>query len=320
MELKEKLRKEIESTPNAKFLILSPSLWEELIASRRSFRNKKNPYMTFMGLYCAKDNRYGDYFLSEVEPKDFFTESGMMYLYHQVQWLKYNLKKPYRIKISTALANGFPIVPSHILEVEVEVMPPPFEGWGVEFSLTDIATKAQQSFNVKDEYRGLDNESIRRIIDQQTIPYSILCMNLQSDFNFSGIVRSANAFAAEDVYYYGDRRWDRRGSCGVQNYTKVLYLKEKEEILSLKETYRLIALENTGGTVPMESFNWFSSDRKPMIVVGEEGSGLSEEMLSLCDARVEIPMFGTVRSLNVGVAAAIAMNDLSTKYRKVKEC
>jgi tRNA G18 (ribose-2'-O)-methylase SpoU len=44
-------------------------------------------------------------------------------------------------------------------------------------------------------------------------------------------------------------------------------------------------------------------------VVGEECNGIHEDVIKLCDVLVEIPNFGSVRSLNVGSAATLAMND-----------
>lgn len=46
----------------------------------------------------------------------------------------------------------------------------------------------------------------------------------------------------------------------------------------------------------------------PMILwVGAEGAGLPRELVEMCDERLSIPMQGEVESLNVGVAASIAL-------------
>jgi tRNA G18 (ribose-2'-O)-methylase SpoU len=47
-----------------------------------------------------------------------------------------------------------------------------------------------------------------------------------------------------------------------------------------------------------------------MLLVGAEGSGLSERTLQLADLRVRIPIGASVDSLNVAVAAAIALERL----------
>ena len=46
---------------------------------------------------------------------------------------------------------------------------------------------------------------------------------------------------------------------------------------------------------------------KTAFLIGNEGAGLSEEMRSLADTRIKIPMEGKTESLNAAVAAAILM-------------
>ena len=43
------------------------------------------------------------------------------------------------------------------------------------------------------------------------------------------------------------------------------------------------------------------------VVIGSEGKGISEEMLSLCEKTLKIPMEDKCESLNAAVAAAIVL-------------
>lgn len=55
-------------------------------------------------------------------------------------------------------------------------------------------------------------------------------------------------------------------------------------------------------------------EKKPLaLVLGNETNGISEEILSLADITVQIPMSGPVESLNVGVAAGISVYELKIK-------
>lgn len=50
---------------------------------------------------------------------------------------------------------------------------------------------------------------------------------------------------------------------------------------------------------------------KPTVVVmGSEGTGISQTILSLCDCKARIPMMGSIGSLNVSVASAIVMYEI----------
>ena len=52
------------------------------------------------------------------------------------------------------------------------------------------------------------------------------------------------------------------------------------------------------------------SDRPVVVVVGNEGDGLSDAALDACTHRARIPMTSSVDSLNVATAAAIGLYDL----------
>ena len=66
-----------------------------------------------------------------------------------------------------------------------------------------------------------------------------------------------------------------------------------------------MALENnTAGTIPIDKFQ---ASHPIALLLGEEVKGIKPNYLKLCDEIVEIPMQGKKESLNVGVAAGIAM-------------
>ena len=53
------------------------------------------------------------------------------------------------------------------------------------------------------------------------------------------------------------------------------------------------------------------------IVIGNEGSGVSESVKKKCDFLVSIPMFGDIDSLNVSVATGILAYE-AVRQRKFK--
>lgn len=68
---------------------------------------------------------------------------------------------------------------------------------------------------------------------------------------------------------------------------------------------RIIGIDNVPGSVPIETFGL---PRDCVLVLGQEGPGISPEMLAVCDAVLEITQYGSTRSINAGAAAAIAMH------------
>lgn len=166
--------------------------------------------------------------------------------------------------------------------------------------------------NVIDKYREWTLDLIRDDLKKNAFPYGVMMQHLNGDFNISTVIRNANAFGAQEVFYFGKRHIDRRGTVGTHLYTNVTFLETREDILRLKERYTFVAMECGVRSVAMPGFVW---PKNPLIVLGEETSGITQDLLDECDHIVNIPMFGSVRSINVGTASGIAMNDFVTKYQ-----
>lgn len=164
--------------------------------------------------------------------------------------------------------------------------------------------------NVIDQYKSWTNDLIKQDLKTKMFPYAVLMTHIKGDFNIGTVIRSANAFGAEQVFYYGQRHIDRRGALGCYHYTGVQHLRTMEEIIALKNEYTFVGLENVERAVSMHDFEW---PKRPLILIGEEACGLSEEFLDLCDHVVQIFMCGSVRSLNAATAGSIAMHDFVAK-------
>ena len=68
---------------------------------------------------------------------------------------------------------------------------------------------------------------------------------------------------------------------------------------------RVIAMDIIDGAVPMETYAF---PKRCLLLFGAEGPGLSTKALELADDVVYISQFGSVRSINAGAAAAVAMH------------
>jgi len=134
---------------------------------------------------------------------------------------------------------------------------------------------------------------------------------ISSTQNIGSIARSAAALGIDSylVPKHGPHPYSRRAlrvSMGHVSMLKVhTYADISETILSLKEQgYRIYAAEVTEDSTPLSSVNVVE---KWVLLMGHEGSGLSEEVLAICDEVVTIEMMEGVKSFNVGVAASIMM-------------
>lgn len=168
-------------------------------------------------------------------------------------------------------------------------------------------------YNVIDEFKSLSQQEIKQQLKRSSHEFAVLMENWNGDFNLASLIRNANGFNAKEVFYLGRKKYDRRGTVGTHHYIDVLNIKTVEELLLLKEKYVFVGLENNNeNSKPLFDFEWPINS---LLLFGEEGIGLSKEVIDICDHIIYIPMFGSVRSFNAATASGIAMYDYISKLR-----
>jgi tRNA G18 (ribose-2'-O)-methylase SpoU len=160
---------------------------------------------------------------------------------------------------------------------------------------------------VVDRYRYWRMEAIVADLDTRRHPFHVAIENWQHDLNIGSIVRTANAFAAEAVHIVGRKRWNKRGAMVTDRYQHVLHHPDVESFVAWTREHRLpiVAVDNVQDSVAVETFDF---PERCVLLFGQEGPGLSEAALAAADAVVEIPQYGSTRSINASAAAAIAMH------------
>jgi tRNA G18 (ribose-2'-O)-methylase SpoU len=167
--------------------------------------------------------------------------------------------------------------------------------------------------NVINKYKTWEVDLIRADVKANTLPYAVCMINLEHDFNFGTLIRNANAFGVRDVFYVSDsKKWDRRGAVGTHHYTDIHHLKTIEDLMLYRDAYTFVAIESHKKSVPLSTFQW---PKNPMLIFGSESEGIPNRFIQGCQHVVEIPMLGSVRSLNVGTCSGIVMNDFVTKFQ-----
>ena len=162
------------------------------------------------------------------------------------------------------------------------------------------------SRNVVDRYRYWTREAIIEDLDTVRHPFHIAIENWEHDFNIGTVVRNANAFMAKAVHIIGKRRWNRRGAMVTDRYQHVHHHSTVEEfsVWAKAENIAILGVDNIENAVPIETTKL---PEQCVIVFGQEGPGLSEDMVSRCELVLEITQYGSTRSINAGVASGIAM-------------
>lgn len=171
--------------------------------------------------------------------------------------------------------------------------------------------------NVVDAYRYWRREAIVADIDTRRHDLHIAIENFEHDANIGTVVRTANAFAVNTVHIVGRRRWNRRGAMVTDRYQ---HLQHHENVAALlqwaeREGLTVVAIDNTPGSVPLETAEL---PRRCLLLFGQEGPGVSEDASANASMTCSIAQFGSTRSINVGVAAGIAMHAWIRQYADLR--
>ena len=161
--------------------------------------------------------------------------------------------------------------------------------------------------NVLDHFRYWKMEAIVAELDSRRHKYHVAIENWQHDLNIGSIVRTANAFLAEEVHIIGNRRWNRRGAMVTDRYQHVSHHATVEEFVAWAKAKNLpiIAIDNVPGCQKIEEY---ALPEECVLLFGQEGPGLSEAAIEAAHVVLEITQFGSTRSINASAAAAITMH------------
>lgn len=161
--------------------------------------------------------------------------------------------------------------------------------------------------NVADRYRYWRHDAIVADLDTRRHPFHVAIENWQHDLNIGSVVRTANAFLAARVHIVGRRRWNRRGAMVTDRYQHIDHHPSVAAFTAWagEAGSPVIGVDNLPGATPLETA---LLPLRCVLVLGQEGPGLSAEMRQACAATLSIAQFGSTRSINAGAAAAIAMH------------
>jgi TrmH family RNA methyltransferase len=146
--------------------------------------------------------------------------------------------------------------------------------------------------------------------------FVILCDRIQDPGNLGTIIRTADAFGPASVILnkgcvdvYNSKVV--RASAGAIFRVPFIYIDSEEEIIdSLKSKgYKIIST-----VVDSEhSFEDIENSEKICVIIGNEGQGVSSELINKSHMSITIKMSGRAESLNASIAAGISIYEIRKK-------
>ncbi len=154
-------------------------------------------------------------------------------------------------------------------------------------------------------------------------PICVLANNIQLAGNIGSLFRIADTFGIEKLYFSGISeqashlkiRKAARSTLKKVDYCVLdsnLHSELKLITTLKKDGYVIICLEITSKSQELRQYvNKLTQLDKICLVVGSEKTGITQDLLDAADHTLHIPMFGDNSSMNVAVATAITLYELT---------
>ena len=147
--------------------------------------------------------------------------------------------------------------------------------------------------------------------------FYLILPDIRSAHNVGAMFRTADACGVDQIFLVGytpvpPRPDIAKVALGADTWMKWKQYKNLKTLVKnlQKKGVKVVALEKTEESVNIASPKF---DFPLALIVGNEVDGVAPEILELCDQIVHIPMLGKKGSLNVSIAAGIAMYVTSQK-------
>ena len=137
----------------------------------------------------------------------------------------------------------------------------------------------------------------------------LILHNIRSVFNVGSIFRTADAFGVKKIYLTGYTPDPaQKTALGAENYVSREKLKNIHNLIRRLKSqgFFVVSVEQAKKSTDIKKFSK-RKIKKLTLIFGNEVHGLSRSVLGKSDAIVEIPMRGKKESLNVSVAAGVAL-------------
>lgn len=160
-------------------------------------------------------------------------------------------------------------------------------------------------------------ERFLQVISARTNHFTVAMEDVFQMHNTSAVVRTCEVFGVQQAHSIEGRfgkRLDAKIAMGAQKWVDVFRYNDTQSCIDALRVqgYQIVA------TTPHKDayfLNDFDISKKSAFFFGTEKEGLSQQVLSQADTYLKIPMVGFTESLNISVAVAIVLQQLTDKLR-----
>lgn len=160
-----------------------------------------------------------------------------------------------------------------------------------------------------------------KVLEERTKHFTVVLEDIFQPHNSSAVIRSCDIFGVQDVHVIQNKyssKVSRHVAKGSQKWLSInKYNQSATNTQDCLDTLRNDGYQIIATTPHNEScfLHEFDITKKSAFVFGVEKDGVSEYTMNQADGFLKIPMVGFTESLNISVAAAIILQDITNKLR-----
>ena len=165
----------------------------------------------------------------------------------------------------------------------------------------------------------LGRKSVKDFKESPKNPLILILDNIRSLHNVGSAFRSADAFLVEKIYLCGitakpPHKDIRKTALGATETVEWEYVEKTLELVEKlqREKIKVLSVEQAENAIRLDQFSP-EQNIKYALVFGNEVKGVQQNVVSACDAVLEIPQFGSKHSLNISVSVGVVLWDLISK-------
>ena len=164
-------------------------------------------------------------------------------------------------------------------------------------------------------------QTFREVLEKRTRHFTVVLEDIFQPHNSSAVVRTCDIFGVQDVHVIQNKYSSKVSRYVAKGSQKWLDIKKFNQganntqdcLDDLRSNgYQIIATTPHNESCYLHDFD---ITKKSAFVFGVEKDGVSEYTMNQADGFLKIPMVGFTESLNISVAAAIILQDVTTKLR-----
>jgi len=165
-------------------------------------------------------------------------------------------------------------------------------------------------------------QTFKDVLSQRTRHFTVVLEDIYQAHNASAVVRTCDIFGVQDIHAIENKytnKVSRHVAKGSEKWLNIKRYREDGDNTTAclnhlkKEGYQIIGTTPHNNSCMLQEFD---ITKKSAFVFGVEAEGISDIVKDNADGFLKIPMVGFTESLNISVAAAIILQDVTTKLRE----